>query len=288
MRTQPVNTDPQVLLVLLAVRMQGGQAPAATEIFKGLKTGLKEAREQGLVAESTVPMSVTSKAGKTTVKKTAVLTLTEQGEMRLRQAASPEALAATGAGQLQALQKSLENDRLTLRDEVAKALAKKETKGDPGKEIAALAKSVATLLEKVQKIETAFQSQSDAGLLARIDQQFALFQQKLDKAIRAEPSSKEPAPRAETLPGQLQRAYRKLRQFVDFEDGLVPIPRLYHEVRREAPQLTVAAFHQELERLWSERVLELKVLNEVRSAAEPDKAIRRDDNLYYFIYWPGT
>ena len=47
------------------------------------------------------------------------------------------------------------------------------------------------------------------------------------------------------------------------------------------------AFHRELEALWHRRELELKVLNDVRSAVEPDKGIRHGDNLYYFVYWPN-
>lgn len=49
--------------------------------------------------------------------------------------------------------------------------------------------------------------------------------------------------------------------------------------------LSVEEFHQELVKLWDARQLDLMVLNEVRRATEPDKAIRRGDNLYYFVKW---
>jgi hypothetical protein len=51
------------------------------------------------------------------------------------------------------------------------------------------------------------------------------------------------------------------------------------------PHLSVEALHRELQTLWDRRELELKVLNEVRLATEPDKAITRGENLYYYVYW---
>ena len=83
----------------------------------------------------------------------------------------------------------------------------------------------------------------------------------------------------------LRQAYDDMCLLVDFEDRLVPLPRLYHQAKHLLPTLTVSAFHQELQQLWDERVLELQGINEVRTAAEPDKAIRRGDDLLYFVMW---
>jgi hypothetical protein len=137
------------------------------------------------------------------------------------------------------------------------------------------------------------QNQGSEYLLEHIDQAFESLSAKLAKAmpgaltIPASGTGRQVAATPETLQGQLQHAYQNLCRFVEFEDGLVEIPRLYHETRRVRPDLTVEAFHKELDRLWSQRLLELKVLNEVRSAAEPDKGVRRGDSLYYFVYWPN-
>jgi hypothetical protein len=292
-----VDHDPQVLLVLLALRMHGGQAPVTGEVFKGLKNGVKLARDGGFLTESTASIPATNKAGKTSMKKTPVLVISELGETHLRQAASADAMAATAAGQFKALQKDLEADRLSLRDEILKALSPKGAKGksDLGKEWAGLAKTVEDLRKRLEKVENALQNEGQESALERIDQAFAALQRRLEASLAgqspASPAAAHQPPKpvvSETLQSQLQKAYQKLRQFVEFEDGLVEIPRLFHETRRSRPELTVDAFHRELDRLWSERVLELKVLNEVRSAAEPDKGIRRGDNLYYFVYWPSA
>jgi hypothetical protein len=83
----------------------------------------------------------------------------------------------------------------------------------------------------------------------------------------------------------LHRAYDKLCLLVDFRDGLVELPRLYHEARKTLPTLNVEDFHRELRSLWQAREIELHILNEVRSAAEPDLGIWRDNHLYYYIFW---
>jgi hypothetical protein len=290
---QIVEHDPQVLLVLLALRMEGGQAPASGDILKGLKNGVKLARERGFVTDSTVSMPSTNKAGKTTMKKTSVVAMSEQGEAYLRQAASADVLATTGAGHLKALQKSLEADRLFLREEILKSVAPKGSKAKSNleKEWPGLAKAVEELRKRLEKVESALQNQGQESALERIDQAFASLQRRLEATLASHPAqtAHQPPqmPVSEPLQSQLQKAYQKLCQFVEFEDGLVEIPRLFHEARRSRPDLTIDAFHRELERLWSQRTLELKVLNEVRSASEPDKGIRRGDNLYYFVYWPS-
>jgi len=72
---------------------------------------------------------------------------------------------------------------------------------------------------------------------------------------------------------------------IDFQDRLVPLYRLFHQARHMGGEFTVAEFHAELQSLWDKRELELQSLNEVRSAVEPDKAIRRGELLYYFVLW---
>ena len=87
----------------------------------------------------------------------------------------------------------------------------------------------------------------------------------------------------------LRKAYDELKaHFREYQEGMVELPRLYHEVRRARPDLTVADFHRELLTLETNRVIDLHIRNEVRDAPEPDKAIRRNDKLYYFVYWPRS
>lgn len=88
-----------------------------------------------------------------------------------------------------------------------------------------------------------------------------------------------------SLDAALREAYEKLRWNVEYRDGLVELPHLYHEVRKSLPRLAVADYHAKLLELWNSRRVELHILNEVRTASEPDKAILRNDRLYYYLLW---
>jgi hypothetical protein len=302
-----METDPNLLLALLAVRILGGQSvPAGAPTLKGFKEAIRTATERQLLEEAKAGVPSTNKAGKTTMKKIAVLNLTGEGERFLYASAPPEAFAATAAAHLAGLRQSLEVDRQRLRQEVLGALtAKGGAKGgaSPAKDIGQLAKTVAGLSARLEKLEAKLQGGADEQVLARIDQAFATLTTRLERSLPTSlpgpsPSTKhEPvaptheAPRppglaAQPLRATMRAAYDKLSCFREFQDGLVEIPRLYREVQATVPDVTVAALHRELEQLWSTREVQLHVLNEVRSAAEPDKGIRRNDKLYYYVYWP--
>jgi hypothetical protein len=287
-----VEADPQVLLVLIALRLSGKRpVPAADEPFKMLKKVVQLAKDQGLLVESEV--AATDKKGKPKKKTTRALDLTEKGAALLQSSASAEVQSAMAARQQAALREQLEADRATLRNDVVAALfAKSKAKsGDPAKAVAGLAKVVKQVSEKLEKLESTLQSRTEDALLAHIDQAFAALQQKLAGAMAAPaPSAPAVPPPAtpESLTSVLRRAYRTLRQFAEFNDGLVPIPRLYHDARRSLPHLSVEALHRELQSLWERRELELKVLNEVRMATEPDKGITLGENLYYYVFWKNA
>jgi hypothetical protein len=288
-----LETDPQILLALLALQMQGGrQVPATAAVLKSLKSQLQLAKAQSLIAERKVKLPVISpKTGKVASQDTIVFDLTPQGENRLRELGDASIQAAAAAAQREALKQTLEQDRRALRDEVLAALTgPTKAKGkDPSKEIAALGKALEKIQESIRKMEAAIQGNDSSAILTRIDLAFEAFLKKLDSAAPPDSGHRGPAAAAAvdkpTLQNVLHAAYRKLRQFVEFEDGLVPIPRLYHETRRTMPALSVEAFHRELQALWDRRELELKILNNVRDASEPDKAITRGENLYYYVFW---
>lgn len=286
-----------MLLTLLAVRTSGRSLPAGAEVLKGLKAGVRQAVEQGWLAEKKESVPAVSKSGKASVKKVAVLELTDQGEQALFAAAGADALAATASAHVDGLRAGLDADRRALREEILATLSTKPPKGsDVTKELAGLVKALADLGKRLEKLEAALAGGGAGPILDRIDRAFAALEAKLDRALpgrraaTASPGTSSPPTSAPAEPPRLaavlRQAYDKLTQFVEFEDGLVEIPRLYHEARRARPDLSVEACHRELEALWGRRELELKVLNEVRLASEPDKGIRRDDNLYYFVYWP--
>jgi hypothetical protein len=197
-----------------------------------------------------------------------------------------------------AMHRRLEQDQEKLRSDLFAAIAEKSKgkgKADAAaKEHAALSRTVGQLAERLEKIEAAMQGSSAQPVLDRIDQAFATLRSQLERAVPSGASSESrppaPSPAAGTAPSPslrtvLRQAYDNLCQLIDFQDRLVPLPRLYHQARQALPGLSVEAFHAELQSLWDQRVLELQILNEVRTAAEPDKAIRRGDNLYYFVLW---
>ncbi len=288
-----MEVDPHVLLCLLAVRLLGGKSiRAKQDLFsKGLKGALKVALEKGWLQANKVPLQL---PGKTRPSKVDVLDLTADGEVVLRQAAQPEALAASATGQIAELRRQLEDDRQELKAEIlARLSAKKGGKGKADaveKEAAALSKTVGELARRLEKVEAALQARGPDPLLQKIDEAFLNLLNRLQQivpqgAARMEASSPTGITSGGVLRTGLRRAYDALCQLIEFEDRLVPIPRLYHQARYELPGLSVAAFHAELLALWDRRELELQVANDPQAIKEPDKVIRRGDNNYYYVIW---
>jgi len=292
-----VETD--LLLALLAVRLQGGRSvPAKSDALKSFKTSIAKAKSRNYLREQTIKVSVTNKTGKLTKKAMAVLDLTEEGERFLEQQAGPEAVAATTTAHLTAIRQDLEADRQTLRSEVLAALSSKgKEKGEgSAKALSALSKAVAGLAEKLQKLEAGLQQGDEAKILSHIDQAFAALTAKLTGAVpvvssqtkplkgTAAPEQSQPTTQ-ESLNLVLQKAYKELCHFVEFKDGLVEIPRLHHEARRAMQGLTIDAVHRALEALWKDREIELHIANDPGDVPEPDKGIRRDNKLYYYVFW---
>jgi hypothetical protein len=278
----------------LAVRqLGGGQAvPAKQDLFtKGLKKPLQTAVEKGWIRSDKADVATVGKTGKTKTARQDVLVLTPEGEQAMRQACSPEVLAAAQAGQLQAFKAGLEADRHRLRQDIVEALAKKgKSPANPAvKEMTALSKMVSDLARRLEKIESHLNDNGADPVLQHFDQAFARLEARLGQTASSLPPASNPAGTqtagSVSVRKALKQAYDQLCLLIEFEDRLVPLPRLFHQARTTQPGLTVQAFHRELEDLWSQRQLELQVLNEVRTASEPDKAIRRGDDLFYYVLW---
>jgi hypothetical protein len=278
-----MEPSPEVLLSLLAVRLLGSQGVSAnTEVLKGLGKAVAQAVEAGLLRESTVtPPTRGGRPGKKSIKQ---LDLTETGAQLLRESGRPE-VASSAA--LAALRQGLAEDRRALREQILAALpAKGKREPKLGQEVGRLSKVVSDLAARLAKLEEAVAAREGEAVLARIDQAFAALAARLEQAgppaAAVAPATAAGAP---VLRDVLRAAYDKFRHFLEYQDGLVDIPRLYHEARRALPGLTAQALHRELLDLWDRREVELHVLNEVQRAAEPDLGIRRDEKLFYFVYW---
>jgi hypothetical protein len=327
-----VQTEPNVLVALLAVRAIGGRsAPATHDVIKALKGPIKHAVEKGLLKEDVLTELVPVE-GKKKPKavKTKVVGLTESGESLLRASGDPEALAVTQArlvsSEVEALRRVLEADRSALRQQVQAALAGQTRDKGQDKlhaEVAKLTTALDGLAEKVKALQEKLPRGGGGAeaLLARIDEGFANLGAKFDRALQGLPRSPVPAhpagaaaqrtstaapppgstaatTRAEAAPkppdsvplqAVLRRAYDELKaHYREYQEGMVELPRLFHEARRSRPGLSVEEFQRELLALEAKRVVDLHIRNEVRDAPEADKAIRRNDKLYYFVYWPQS
>ena len=86
-----------------------------------------------------------------------------------------------------------------------------------------------------------------------------------------------------TTTGNMKKAYDALSGLREYGDGVVPLPRMFHQMRASQPGLTVKDFHAELGKLRDQKEFRMIVLNEVREAKEPELGMRQGDNLYYFI-----
>jgi hypothetical protein len=240
----------QVLLVLLAVRMQGGQAPATGDLLKPLKDGVKLAREKGLLTETTVKLPSTTKAGKTTMKKTSLLALSEQGENFLRQHANPEALNATAAGQMQALQKSLEADRLALHEEVLKA---------------------------VSGIDQAF-----ASLQKRLEKPISL------PPAQSMPISPQPVkvpPKSADWSEEVIRMVAEQKQQNSFQR--LTLPQIFERLRTTHPDMSLGQFHDGLRRLQDEKRLRLGPYTQALATLDdPRNALFLDREVKFYVELP--
>jgi outer membrane murein-binding lipoprotein Lpp len=182
------------------------------------------------------------------------------------------------------LQSQLEQDRNKLHEEIKTALAQngsftKELDSATKKLLEAVSKQMKTLEEKLP-------TNDSMTFLTPINEAFAAFQSRLTTFLSSIPTSTAiHAEPKKILESTIKQAYDKLCLFIEFKDGMVELPRLYHETRKTLPELTVSDFHKELMELWGRRELQLHVLNEVYKAAEPDKGIHHNNLLYYYLLW---
>ena len=94
-----------------------------------------------------------------------------------------------------------------------------------------------------------------------------------------------PSPPHIDLRHTIREAYDYLCKFVEFQDKLVEIRRLFYETEKRIPGLTVNDFHTELQMLEKAWLIELHEINEVREAKDRHLAIERDGRMFYYLRW---
>ena len=305
-----MDTDPNLILALLAVRTLGGPSvPADADAIKALKKSVKEAVEKGWLKEDAVTETVPVEGKKPKTKKTAVVALTDEGERVLSEAARPEALAAARAKGVAALIEHLHADRAALKTQAAEALA---AKGDDkpaekaAAELAKLSKDLAALAGRIEKLEAVLSRPAGPGaILAKFDEALAGLRARVEQALGGAPAAPAPAeppapapaeppsvaappppPAAPpTLTQALHGAYERLKETPEYKQKMVELPRLYQEARRDRPSLSVAEYHQALRELEETRAIDLHLHPDAGNAADADKAVHRNNKVYYYIYW---
>ncbi len=280
------SADPNLLVCLLALRQHGGtNVPAKQDLFaKGLKREVMQGIDHGLIASEKISVTTVGKNGKSKSTKIDVLSLTEAGISLLQKSANPEAFEIARQGDLLAFRNQLDADREKLRKHILDSLTP-SNKANPksfATDLAALTKAVDGLKKRLEKLESLAQGPNANEILLRIDEGFAQLSAKLGGTAEISlPAQRQ----ALSLREVLRESYEDLRGLLEYQDGPVPLPRLYHQSRNRRPNLSLAEFHSELLSLREERLVDLMVLNEVRTASEPEKGIRQGDNLYYFVVW---
>jgi hypothetical protein len=282
------DPTPETLLALLAVKLLGGNnVPKRADALKALNKFIPQAVMHGWLVECKVhPLNKKGRPGAAV----AALSITPAGEEYLRLSSSPEATIAVAHAKLAEMRQSLDADRTVLREQVLAAVKPPSEGGAKvTKEIAALTKAVSGIADRLTTLEATLTGTPVDAVLSKIDESFRALVVRLEQVSTPAPrapltSGPTPAP-GRSLRDVLYAAYEKLTRFVEFQDGLVEIPRLYHEAKRAQPDLTVSAMHRELNALWEARELELQVLNEVHQATEPDKGIWHNDKLLYYVFW---
>ena len=107
----------------------------------------------------------------------------------------------------------------------------------------------------------------------------------VQKPEAAAPAPKVKLPRAQAIRESVLKEYETLNGLREYQDGPVPLPRLFRQMSAVSgvDKMTVPEFHEQLMQLWKDDKITLNVLNEVRTAEDPEKGVRIDDKLYYFI-----
>ncbi len=243
-------------VLLLVLRAMGPEPITKTHaVLKGFKDELAAATKAGLIATTKKKEPVlnadgsVAKTAKGTPRSKAVtyVGLSEQGEAWLNEQASPAERRA------------------------AEALGAEEREGL--QELAAEMKRTRDAL--VQQVQDTLEP-----LQARIS---SVLGETSGGATGNGAARRGPKPVA----GLLREAYGKLRMMREYSDGIVDIPEIYREARQWNDALTLEEVHEELQRLWQRRELELRIANDPQAVAEPTLGIRDErDRLRYYVYWP--
>lgn len=302
------------LLILATIRLLGGQhLDPKNASLKPHAASIEDLKGRYFLEHKEVSEFVpgkpakSGKPGKAKEKKTLVLALTSKGRAALE--GDPRSASIAAASFLSDLKRQAAEDRAAVLAALGKNETKSETVGN--KEYSSLAKDLAALSAKIDALATRVaaldQPASGGSSATGVEEAFARYERRIETLsdwlktstahAAATPGAHSPAPPAApeqpspqgkgapSLRDAIRSAYQELCFFREFEDGVVELPRLYRKLQQTPPGPSAADFHAELKRLVSERKAELKILNEVHLAQEPQLGIR-DGALYYYIYWP--
>jgi hypothetical protein len=91
---------------------------------------------------------------------------------------------------------------------------------------------------------------------------------------------------ASAIGDDLRKAYDYETLFIEHQDGIVPINRLFNRLKKSRPELTMPALQDALAHLAKKRDLQLHVQNEVHKMVDPNQAIWQDGLAYFYVIMP--
>lgn len=242
---------PDLLLALLAIQIHGGkEVPDSTDSVKLLKKPIAEAVKQGLlslVTRKEPHPTKKTRTGKSSMVTIKSVSLTAKGREELREIQDPLIRGVVQSTFVVSLREDLEKQFDGMKSDLSRFL-------QSGFEM------IRGRLDEACENLVSITGGSDSHTQEQ-----------------GEPS----------LSQAIAEAYRELCYRVEFEEGLISIPRLFHKTRQAVPNLEPAQFKEELSRLQG-RGLDLRVINEVHQLSESElsMAIPQGETLLFYVYWP--
>lgn len=91
----------------------------------------------------------------------------------------------------------------------------------------------------------------------------------------------------------IRESYDYMKKFKEFRDGVVEMRRLWYDAKERQPNLTVPEFHAQLQEMNKNHEIELRQLNEVGEAKDPELAIHENDSsgsprMFYYVRFKNS
>lgn len=110
-----------------------------------------------------------------------------------------------------------------------------------------------------------------------------------DKPAAEKPTPTKPAEEKPSTPktfnASLEDKVKHLSRFVEYHDGVVPMHKLFDQMKKDLPDLAPQDFHANLMQLWKDRKIELHVQNDSSKLSPEERklGIEHNDKHYAWV-----